>query len=319
MKTNILLAFIIALTSCGTPEQSMPEKNDNAIANGNDGAIRYKTVNVDKLDIFYREAGLKSQPTILFLHGFPSSSHMYRDILVDLSSKYHVVAPDYPGFGLSSNPDVRNYQYTFDNLSITIEHFVEALGLKDITLYLQDYGGPIGFRLAVRRPELIHALVIQNANAYVEGLGDAIAPMKNYFNDPNERTEKAAREILNTTKWQYTDGVADLSKINPDSYMIDQLYLDRPGNDQIQLALFRDYKSNLAQYEEWQSYFREKQPATLVIWGRNDKIFITPGAEAYKRDLKNIEVNIFNGGHFLLEEYHQEAALLIDSFLAKNK
>ena len=275
MKTNILLAFIIVLTACSTSGQSLPTKSDYAIASNDDAAIRYKTVKVDQLDIFYREAGLKSQPTILFLHGFPSSSHMYRDILVDLSSKYHVVAPDYPGFGLSSRPDVGNFQYTFDNLSITIEHFVEALGLVDITLYVQDYGGPIGFRLAARRPELIHALIIQNANAYTEGLGDAIAPMKNYFNNPNEITEKGAREILNTTKWQYTDGVADLSKINPDSYMMDQFYLDRPGNDQIQLALFRDYKSNLSRYQEWQSYFREKQPAALVIWGGNDKIFIT--------------------------------------------
>ena len=319
METKILLAFIIALTAGTTSGQSRPEKSDYAISSNNDGAIRYKTVKVDQLDIFYREAGLTSQPTILFLHGFPSSSHMYRDILVDLSSKYHVVAPDYPGFGLSSSPDVRNFQYTFDNLSITMEHFIEALGLVDISLYVQDYGGPIGFRLAARRPELIHALIIQNANAHTEGLGDAIAPMKNYFNNPNEVTEKGAREILNTTKWQYMDGVADSSKINPDSYMMDQFYLDRPGNDQIQLALFRDYKSNLSRYQEWQSYFREKQPAALVIWGANDKIFIKPGAEAYRRDLKNIEVHIFDGGHFLLEEYHKEVARLIDSFFAKNK
>ena len=223
MKTLILLILVTILNAYSLVGQSASQGDDSLA----DGTIRYKTISIDQVNIFYREAGLKSQPTILFLHGFPSSSHMYRDILQDLSSRYHVIAPDYPGFGQSDNPDTKKYQYTFDNLSVTMEHFIDALNLKDITLYVQDYGGPVGFRIAVRRPELIHSLVIQNANAYAEGLGDAIAPMKNYFNNPNQNTEKGAREILSTTKWQYTDGVADLSKISPDSYMTDQLYLDR--------------------------------------------------------------------------------------------
>ena len=316
MKTTVFIILMIVsmVTASAQPERLMSSSRESIDA----ASIRYKTMMIGGLSIFYREAGDPSKPTILMLHGFPSSSHMYRDLLRDLASTYHVIAPDYPGFGLSSCPGVDQYEYTFDNLSTTVEQFIIALKLTEVVLYVQDYGGPIGFRIASRRPKLIRALIIQNANAYKEGLGDAIAPMKNYFTNPTEETEKGARWIFTTTKWQYTDGAGDSSRISPDSYLVDQFFLDRPGIDKIQLALFRDYKNNLTLYPKWQSYFREMQPPALVLWGRNDKIFIAPGAEAYKRDLKKIEVHLLNGGHFMLEEYHQEAAKLIHSFLVKN-
>jgi pimeloyl-ACP methyl ester carboxylesterase len=283
--------------------------------------IRYKKAKVDGLGIFYREAGDKSKPAILLLHGFPSSSHMYRDLIADLADSYYLVAPDYPGFGQSSSPSPSEYNYTFDNLATTMSHFIDVIGLKKFSLYVQDYGGPVGFRIASQRPELIQALIVQNANAYKEGLGDAIKPMVDYFQNPNPETEKGARWILSTesTVWQYTEGVEDKSRINPDSYIVDQAYLDRPGNDLIQLSFFRDYKSNLALYDVWQAYFRKYQPATLVISGKNDKIFISPGALAFKKDISDAQINLLNGGHFVLEEKHEEAAALIETFLRSKR
>jgi len=284
----------------------------------NSRLTRFHTINVDGLDIFYREAGEKDKPVILFLHGFPSSSHMYRDIMNDLSAKYHVIAPDYPGFGYSSSPSPSDYAYTFDNLAGVVSHFIDSLHLKKISLYMQDYGGPVGFRIASARPALIRSLIIQNANAYEEGLGSALKPLLNYLRDPGPETEKGARAILASegTKWQYTDGAEDLSKISPDSYTTDQHFLDRNGNTDIQLALFRSYASNLPLYNQWHAYFKKYQPATLVIWGRNDQLFIAPGAAAYKKDIRNAEVHLLNGGHFVLEEHHTAAAMLIDRFLS---
>jgi len=282
--------------------------------------LKFKTVKLDGLDIFYREAGNKNKPSILLLHGFPSSSHMFRDLINDLSADYHLVAPDYPGFGQSSKPSVSEYEYSFDNLALTISRFIDALGLKKLSLYLHDYGGPIGFRIAAQRPELIEALIVQNANAYNEGLGDALTPLIGYIQNQNQETEKAARFFLSSaaTKWLYTEGAEDASKISPDGYTIDQYYLDSPGNDEIQLALFRNYGTNLPLYDKWQSYFRKYQPATLVISGKNDKLFLAAGAEAFKRDIKDAQISLLNGGHFLLEEKHAEAAEAIKSFLVKN-
>jgi pimeloyl-ACP methyl ester carboxylesterase len=281
----------------------------------------FRTASVDGLSIFYREAGDPSKPTILFLHGFPSSSHMYRDIIKDLSANYHLIAPDYPGFGQSSSPSLKEYSYSFDQLSVTIDHFIDQLNLKKITLYLQDYGGPVGFRIANRRPSLVQALVIQNANAYEEGLGAAADNLLNYAKNPNPETEKDARSILTfaATKWQYTHGAIDTMKISPDSYNSDQWYLDRPGNDQVQLSLFRSYASNLKLYGEWQSYFRAHKPHTLVISGKNDLLFLAAGAEAYKKDNPNAKIQLLDGGHFVLEEKHTEAAALIDQFLSEVK
>ena len=280
--------------------------------------VNFKTVKVDGLDIFYREAGNKMKPTILLLHGFPSSSHMFRDLIKDLSEDHHLIAPDYPGFGLSSSPLPSVYNYSFDNLALTINHFIDALRLKKFSLYVQDYGGPIGFRIAAQRPELIEALIIQNANAYNEGLGDALSPLVDYIQNQNAGTEQAVRGFLSpdTTRWLYTDGAEDVLKISPDSYTIDQYYLDRPGNDEIQLALFRNYGTNLPLYDEWQSYFRTYQPPALIISGKNDKLFVAAGAEAFKNDLRDAQINLLNGGHFVLEEKHAEAASVIRSFLS---
>jgi pimeloyl-ACP methyl ester carboxylesterase len=321
MKTKLFLVAMAVCTVTAMCQPGISAKSQNTGVAGmkDETIVRFKTINIDGLEIFYREAGDPSKPTILFLHGFPSSSHMYRDIMNTLSYNYHVVAPDYPGFGLSSAPTIKEYAYTFDNLSLTIDHFIDALGLKELSLYVQDYGGPVGFRIASRRPELIRSLIIQNANAYNEGIGKAADPLVNYFKNPNAETETGARGILASTKWQYTDGAEDVSKISPDSYNVDDLYLSRPGNDEIQLALFRNYGSNLALYDGWHSYFRLKQPPALVVWGKNDKIFIAPGAEAYKKDLKNCEVHLLNGGHFLLEEHHTEVAQLIDGFLSRTR
>ncbi len=244
---------------------------------------------------------------------------MYRDLINDLSADYHLVAPDYPGFGQSSSPSPSAYNYSFDNLTLTINHFIDALQLKKFSLYLHDYGGPVGFRIAAQRPELIQTLIVQNANAYNEGLGDALKPLVAYIQNQNAETEKGARGFLSfdTIKWIYTDGSEDVSKISPDSYTTDQYYLYRPGNDQIQLALFRNYGTNLSLYDTWHSYFRKYQPATLVISGKNDKLFIAAGAEAFKKDLKDAQISLLNGGHFVLEEKHAEAASIIKSFLFK--
>jgi pimeloyl-ACP methyl ester carboxylesterase len=292
--------------------------NRKARGQKNANAAQTKIITVDGLDIFYREAGDENKPTILLLHGFPSSSNMYRDLIDDLCDAYHLVAPDYPGFGKSSMPDPEHYTYTFDNLATTINHFIEAIRLKQYILYLHDYGGPVGFRIATQHPEKVQALIIQNANAYNEGLGDALAPLVAYIQNPDTDTENGARAFLtlDATKWQYTDGAEDVSVINPEGYLLDQKYLDRKGNDQIQLALMRDYGNNLPLYSVWQEYFRKYQPETIVISGKNDKLFTAPGAEAFKKDLPNAQISLLNGGHFVLEEKHREAARLITDFLS---
>ena len=279
----------------------------------------FKTLQLGDIEIFYREAGNKNKPVILLLHGFPSSSHMFRNLINDLSEDYYLIAPDYPGFGRSSSPSVNSFNYTFDNLARIIGQFIDALHLEKFSLYLQDYGGPVGFRIASERPASIQSLIIQNANAYMEGLGDALNPLVAYIQNQNAEKEKGARYFLSPAaiEWLYTDGADELSKISPDGYTIDQYYLNRPGNDEIQLALFRDYGSNLPLYEEWQSYFKTHQPATLVIWGKNDKLFLAAGARAYANDLRKAQLNLLNGAHFLLEEKHKEAASLIKSFLSE--
>jgi pimeloyl-ACP methyl ester carboxylesterase len=280
----------------------------------------FKTQQVDGMDIFYRQAGDKNKPTILLLHGFPSSSHMYRNLINDLSDDFRLIAPDYPGFGQSSSPSPSDYTYSFDNLALTISHFIDALELKKLILYLHDYGGPVGFRIASQRPESIQALIVQNANAYGEGLGEALNPLVAYIQNQNPETEKGARSYLSfdAVKWLYTVGAEDHSKISPDGYTIDQFYLNRPGNDEIQLALFRNYGTNLPLYDAWQKYFRKYQPPTLVISGKNDKLFLAAGAEAFKKDIKDAQISLLNGGHFVLEEKHAEAASIIKLFLFQN-
>ncbi|NCT94827.1 MAG: alpha/beta hydrolase [Chitinophagaceae bacterium] len=286
----------------------------------NKTGVSFKSIEIDGLKIFYREAGMPGKPTILLLHGFPSSSRMYQNLMNELSGQYHLIAPDYPGFGQSSAPDTDHYQYTFDNLAATVTRFIDKLGLKQFSLYMQDYGGPVGLRIATARPAAIQSLIIQNANAYTEGLGAALAPLSDYMQHPNAETEKAVRGFLTlaATQWQYTDGASDLSKINPDSYITDQYYLDRKGNDLIQLALFRNYITNLALYETWHAYFRKYKPATLVISGKNDQLFTAPGAEAFKKDNPDAQIHLLNGGHFALEEHYEHAAIIILQFLQGN-
>ena len=283
--------------------------------------VRFQTVRINTVDIFYREAGDKNKPTILLLHGFPSSSHMFRDLIKDLSDDFHLIAPDYPGFGQSSSPSPSIFDYSFDNLANTIRSFLDVLKLKKVILYLHDYGGPVGFRIAIQNPGLIDALIIQNANVYNEGLGDALNPLVAYIQNPNAETENGARGYLlaDAVKWLYTEGAENLSKISPDGYTIDQYYLSRPGNDEIQLALFRNYGTNLPLYDSWQKYLRKEQPPTLVISGKNDKLFLAAGAVAFKKDIKDAQINLLNGGHFVLEEKHSEAASLIKEFLLNKK
>jgi pimeloyl-ACP methyl ester carboxylesterase len=282
--------------------------------------IYYREIYIDGVKIFYREAGDTSRPKILLLHGFPSSSHMYRDLINDLSSHYHLIAPDYPAFGNSDMPARENYNYTFDRLSVTMEKFIDTIGLKKFSVYMQDYGAPVGYRILLRRPELLQALLIQNANAYEEGLGPAIDDGKRFWTNRTKETENAMRIILSPegTRMQYVDGAEELLRMNPDAWICDQFFLERPGNKEIQLDLLYDYQNNLKQYPAWQKFLREVQPPTLITWGKNDALFTEKGAATYKRDLPNAELHLFNTGHFALEEFHEEISALIKRFLQKH-
>jgi pimeloyl-ACP methyl ester carboxylesterase len=274
----------------------------------------YQHATIRGLKMFYREAGSKSSPTIVLLHGFPSSSHMFRDLIPKLQDKFHLIAPDYIGFGYSDAPGVNEFQYTFDNLAAHVEEFLfGALDLKRFSIYVQDYGAPVGYRIAVRHPESIEGIVVQNGNAYAEGIGPAFDPMKPFWANRNAETEKPVRSLLTkeTTIFQYTHGVKDLSRISPDSYTVDQHFLDRPGDDAIQLNLLHNYQSNLPHYDEWQKFFRSKQPKTLIVWGKNDPFFTVEGAKAYLRDIPKAELHLFDTGHFALEDSSDLIAPLI--------
>ncbi len=284
--------------------------------------VHHKTVKVGDLDIFYREAGPKDAPTFLLLHGFPTSSQMFRMLIPALGDKYHVVAPDYPGFGHSSMPSRDRFAYTFDNLAKVIDEFTEKLGLTRYALYVQDYGAPVGYRLAVAHPERITAIVVQNGNAYDEGLdNDFWKPIKAYWKEPGSKERRDALRVAltyETTRWQYTHGVKDPELVSPDGAAHDQFLLDRKGNDEIQLDLFLSYGSNPPLYPKWQAYFREHQPPMLIAWGKNDQIFPTAGAEPYKRDLKTLEFHLLDAGHFALETDGDAIAGLMREFLGRH-
>jgi pimeloyl-ACP methyl ester carboxylesterase len=277
----------------------------------------FQHATVKGLKIFYREAGSKDLPTIVLLHGFPSSSHMFRDLIPQLADRFHVIAPDYVGFGYSDAPDAGKFDYTFDNLAAPIEELLfGVLGLKKFSIYVQDYGAPVGYRIASRHQDAIEGIVVQNGNAYVEGIGAAFDPMKPFWANRNAETEKPVRELLKigTTIFQYTHGTKDVSRISPDSYTVDQLFLDRPGNDAIQLNLLHNYQSNLALYDGWHKFFRNKQPKTLIVWGKNDPFFTVEGAQAYLRDIPKAELHLLDTGHFALEDSSEFIAQQIIKF-----
>ncbi|MBD1868009.1 alpha/beta hydrolase [Cyanobacteria bacterium FACHB-471] len=278
----------------------------------------YRTVSIDGLDIFYREAGSRNNPTILLLHGFPTSSHMFRNLIPALADKFHLVAPDYPGYGNSSMPTVDEFDYTFDHLAEIVEKFITAIDLKKYSLYVMDYGAPIGYRIAAKYPERVQSLIVQNGNAYEEGLREFWDPIKAYWQDrsPENADQLKYLVTLDATKWQYTNGVRNPEVISPDTWTMDQHFLDRSGNADIQLTLLYSYGTNPPLYPQWQEYFRKYQPPTLIVWGKNDYIFPAEGAYPYQRDLKDVELHLLDTGHFALEEDGDAIAKHITQFLA---
>jgi pimeloyl-ACP methyl ester carboxylesterase len=279
----------------------------------------YRTVNVDGLDIFYREAGRAGAPKLLLLHGFPTSSHMFRDLMPLLADRFHLVAPDLPGFGRSAMPPRDSFTYSFENIARVIDRFTEVVGFDRFAVYVFDYGAPTGFRIAVKHPERITAIITQNGNAYEEGLSDGWNPIRAYWKDPSAENRAALRSFLTpeTTRWQYTHGVPNAALVSPDGSSLDDFYLARPGAHEPQLDLFGDYKSNVALYPTFQKYLRTHTPPVLAVWGKNDPFFLPPGAEAFKRDVPRAEIHFFDTGHFALETHAGEIAAKIGAFLAR--
>ncbi len=277
----------------------------------------YRTADVDGFEVFYREAGNRSKPTLLLLHGFPTSSHMFRDLIPLLADRFHLVAPDLPGFGRSALPSRKQFAYNFDNFAKVIGRFTEVIGLDRFTLYIFDYGAPIGLRVAMANPERVTAIISQNGNAYKEGLSDGWNPIERYWHDPNDTNRQALREFLTpaSIRWQYEHGVSDTTMLSPDGIALDAWYMQRSEAEEIQLDLMLDYASNVALYPAFQEYFREHQPKLLAIWGKNDPFFLPPGAEAYKHDLPNAEVRFLDTGHFALETHAADIAEAIGDFL----
>jgi pimeloyl-ACP methyl ester carboxylesterase len=331
LKTTqaILLSLLLSL---GLTQVSFAKDNTHD--------VRYRTVEIEGLDIFYREAGNPANPTILLLHGFPTSSHMFRDLIPQLADQFHLVAPDYPGYGYSSMPSVDEFEYSFDNVANIVDQFIDKIGLDNYSLYLMDYGAPIGFRIATRHPERVEGLIIQNGNAYVEGIdnnfwepiqaywkdrkavnqgldNDWWKNVKKAYNNPNMSNDDALRFLTSegATRWQYTNGVRNVEAISPDTWDHVQPLLDRKGNQEIQLQMFYSYGTNPPLYPEWQAYLREHQPPTLIVWGQNDEIFPAAGAHPYKRDLKQIDFHLLDTGHFALEEDVEVIAGHIRRFL----
>ncbi|HXH66045.1 MAG TPA: alpha/beta hydrolase [Candidatus Limnocylindrales bacterium] len=283
--------------------------------------VHYNTIRINDLDIFYREAGRQDAPVLLLLHGFPTSSNMFRNLIPRLAGSFHVVAPDYPGFGQSSMPDHTTYQYSFGNYAGIVDQLAEHLKLSKYSLYVMDYGAPVGYRLALKHPERVQALIVQNGNAYDEGLHEFWDPIKKYWNDASSENRTALHFLVDakSTRWQYENGVGDLTQLDPTTWALVQIGLDRPGNRDIQMDLFYDYRTNVPLYPEFQAFFRKNQPPTLIVWGKNDFIFPPEGAVPYSRDLNNLETHLLDTGHFALETHGEEIASRIETFLSKNK
>lgn len=325
-KSPVVVSFVLSLAAlaggaalvAAGPGTSQDSGAAVAAARTPTTAVHYRSVKIDGLDIAYREAGPKDAPVILLLHGFPTSSHMFRNLIPQLADRYRVLAPDYPGFGDSSMPAVSDFDYSFDSLARVVDKFTRAVGAEKFVMYVQDYGAPIGYRIAASQPERIRGLIVQNGNAYEEGLKEFWDPFRAYWKEQSPENRAALAKFLEigATKWQWTHGVGDESRISPDTWKIDQLGLDRPGNKDIQLRLFLSYGTNPPLYPQWQKYFREHQPPTLIVWGKNDLIFPASGAEPYKRDLKNIDFNLLDTGHFALEEMGPVIVTKIRDFMA---
>jgi pimeloyl-ACP methyl ester carboxylesterase len=279
----------------------------------------YRAADVDGVTVFYREAGAVDAPTLLLLHGYPSASHQFRELIPLLADRFHLVAPDLPGFGKSDMPPRDAFSYTFDHLADVIDRWTQVVGLGRFALYVFDYGAPVGFRIAARHPERVTAIITQNGNAYEEGLSDAWSPIQAYWKDPSPANRDAIRTMLDpqTTIWQYTQGVPDATRVSPDGYGLDNYYLARPGNDEIQLDLFLDYAGNVALYPAWQQYFRASRPPLLAVWGKNDPFFLPAGAEAFKRDIPDADVRLLDTGHFALETNAEEVAGAVGEFLIR--
>jgi pimeloyl-ACP methyl ester carboxylesterase len=300
--------------SIAQPNQSLKPKKQIMETN----SVHYLNIKANGLNIFYREAGSKDAPVVLLLHGYPTSSHMFRNLIPILSKQYHVIAPDLPGYGYSDAPDHTQFAYTFDNLAKTMQSFIDGLGLKRFALYVFDYGAPTGYRLALANPEKITGIISQNGNAYEEGLSKEWGGMQKYWADPSTANRDALREfvLVHMTKFQYFHGVEDSTLIAPESYTMDQHFLDRPGNVEIQLDLMLDYRSNVALYPKFQAYFRDRKPPILAVWGNKDPFFLPAGAEGYKKDDANATVKFYDTGHFALETHVNEIGQDILNFLS---
>ena len=278
--------------------------------------VHYNTIRIGDIDVFYRDAGPRNAPVLLLLHGFPTSSNMFRNLIPRLAGSFRVIAPDYPGYGFSSMPDRKDFSYTFDNMTTIVDKLLEKLDINAYSLYVMDYGAPIGYRLALRHPEKVTGLIVQNGNAYEEGLLAFWDPIKKYWNDATPENRAALTFMVSpeTTKWQYQNGVGELTHLDPTTWTLDQALLDRPGNGEIQLDMLYDYGSNVPLYPQFQEFFRKHQPPTLIVWGKNDYIFPPEGAIPYKRDLPNVQTHLLDTGHFALETHGEEIASRIERF-----
>lgn len=322
MKQNDLKqSLLTGLVTLGLGAQltSLPTSAQAGQLPQAEAAVTYNTVTIEGQEVFYREAGQADAPVVLLLHGFPTSSQQYRNLIPELAEDYRVIAPDYPGFGASAMPDRAAFEYSFASYASLMVGFTDALALDSYSLYVMDYGAPVGYRLALKEPEAVEALIIQNGNAYEEGLLEFWDVFRSYWADGGSETREPLRDFLNVTatEWQYTHGVPEshAHRVSPDAWMLDQAYLDRPGNQEIQLDLFYDYRTNVDLYPEFQAYFRAHQPPTLIVWGKNDYIFPAEGAAPYLRDLPEAELHMIDAGHFILESHGPEVAGLIREFL----
>ena len=319
MKKIILLQLIILFTLSGCKNETSSTTIDKSKSMTRKHPTLFKTIKIDGINIAYREAGNPKNPTIVLLHGFPSSSHQYRKVLSQLSDDFHLIAPDYPSFGNSDFPLASEYKYTFDNIAKTIDAFLEKKKIDSYALMIQDYGAPIGFRIATAHPERVTAIINQNGNAYLEGLGEAWAGIRALWKDRNPESEKAILPAfsLEGLKWQYAHGTRNVETINPDNWHLDYLRLSRPNAHKVNMDLFYDYQNNLKLYPKWQQYLRDNQPPLLIVWGKNDEFFPESGAVAFKKDVKEIDYNIYDTGHFALEEDGEEIIEKIRIFMTK--